>query len=142
MKKIIALFLAVITIFTMAIPAFATDTATPSDPINQENIETNESEITYIDKLSSVYSAGAENLANGLVLTGFATIGAIPLFVFPFGAIAVFAGIPGGIALTVIGAGELATAPIIAAFMDEKTNLEPLEGFDAEEILLLMFENN
>lgn len=140
MKKIIALFLAVITIFTMAIPAFATDTATPSDPINQENIETSESEITYIDKLSSVYSAGAENLANGLVLTGFATIGAIPLFVFPFGAIAVFAGIPGGIALTVIGAGELATAPIIAAFMDENTNLEPLEGFDAEEVLAPLFD--
>lgn len=140
MKKIIALFLAVITIFTMAVPAFATDTATPSDPINQENIEINETEFTYLDKLSSVYSAGAKNLANGLVLTGFATIGAIPLCMIPFGAIAVFAGIPGGMALTVIGVGELITAPVIAVFMDENINLEPIEGFDAEEVLAPLFD--
>lgn len=143
MKKFITLLLALITIFTMAVPGFAADvSATPSDPINQEDIRINENGFTYIDNLASVYSAGAKNLTNGLVLSGFATIAAIPLCAFPFGAIAVFAGIPGGIALTVIGVGELATAPIIAAFMDESTNLKPIEGFDAEEVLSPLFNNN
>lgn len=129
---------------------FIGNTATESDAVpsadnsTEEEADTPEekSEITYIDNLSSVYSAGADNLINGMVLSGIAVIGAIPLCMIPFGALAVFAGIPGGFILTVIGAGELATAPIIAAFMDENTNLEPIDGFDAEEILSLMFENN
>ena len=37
-------------------------------------------------------------------------------------------------------AGELATAPVIVAFMDKNTNLEPIEGFDAEEVLSPLFD--
>ncbi len=133
MKKFIALLLALMTIFTMTIPAFAAENGYP---------ENSETEISYIDNLSSVYSAGAKNLTNGIVLTSFAAIAAIPLCMVPFGAIAVFAGIPSGMVLTAIGAGELVTAPVIAAFMDESTDLEPIEGFDAEEFLEPLFNCN
>ena len=127
MKKFIAVLLTFAIIFTLGIPAFA------AQDNDEENIVAAEAN-GYFENLLSVYSAGAENLENGIVLAGFSTISAVPMCFIPFGALVAFLGTPAGMTLTAIGIGELISAPVIAIFMDENTNLEPLEGFDADEI--------
>lgn len=137
MKKFIQKTTAILTSLAMTVligvPAFASESAaTPSEPIVEERPE---NENPFIENLLSVYSAGAKNLENGVVLTLLSTVAGVPLSMIPFGALVVVAGIPGGLLMTTIGLGEFAVAPIIAVFMDENTNLEPISGFDAEEIL-------
>ncbi len=132
MKKLVAFLLALTIVFSLGVPAFASESVeTPSDPIVEESPE---NETPFVEKLLTVYSAGAENLKNGVSLTVFTAVAGVPLSMIPFGALAALAGIPGGLLVTAIGLGELGAAPVIALFMDENTNLEPIDGFDAEEI--------
>lgn len=148
-KKILAVVLGAVMLFSVCVPAFAAEGDLPAEeavteetqaPEDGEVIpdeETTEGETeeiipeeeiededTYVDVLRYCVSEGTHNLTTGLLLMGTAVCSPIlTLVFFPIGIAAGIGGLPLGALSFIAGLGQIVASPVISLFIDTDTIL-------------------
>lgn len=148
-KKILAVVLGAVMMFSVCVPAFAAEGDLPAEETVTEETETPDGgevipeeetpegetdevipeeevieEDKYLDVLRHCVSEGTHNLVAGLLLMGAAVCSPLlTLVFFPIGIAAGLGGLPLGALSFVVGLGEIVASPVISLFIDTDTIL-------------------
>lgn len=100
-----------------------TDSETEEVTFESEYVEETAEESSYSERIDHCVESGLKNLSAGGMLIGAFLLSPGFMAIPPIGLVIMVAGLPTGLGLAAVGAGEIIASPVLALFVDTNTSL-------------------